>query len=819
MRFMSTKNEIRIFVNVIFCMICLQSSILMGQTRCQEGYLTTPDVFNWYCKASIYEDIRTDKLSLETLLKSTNQTCWLVYSDRDDNKLALSPGGRTKSGDQLSFMEPLAVKAVSGNWVNVYSRVLNVNGVIQSNVDRGWIQAKFLILSSYSTLNEKSLPAKAMALISFSGKVDDTKSNLLEYKFYYGPLLEKEKGKSRRFVIYYVLKELEGVKLLSRTDKLSGSDLELKSNVAGWMSNFHITSWDHRICLEPSDGSRAKLEYVNKTIPVFPGLELLKKFRDEGGLDQTAPGAIMRYTLNDGARQNCYIMRMPVLDNINESSVLKEVATLGRLDNPGTNEGLSSVKLADNMKRLQELKDKLENLNILFVIDATQSMAPFYKAIASSIPSVIDNIKKSGSNNNLRVGAVFYRDYPDGELACEVEPLTANHKLVTDRILSTVCGSKDRDIPEAQYNGMIKGIKEAGFVKGHSNVIVLIGDAGNHVPDPQSKTIEEVTNLMAEYSTSLIAYQVNFGSDASYSDFNSDVQKYLRNTGRRIVEGKNFNVNLNTTNIQNTYELSFTDKATSTPLNLFMFGRFSYASHAQAMPTHILQQNIVESIFTFNQWVTKIIVEIESQTQDGDASVKGPEGNIYSDAIQDYVCEKMNLSKSECELLFSKVKEFSFIGYTANRFYSANQDCFMPVVFLSETELSSVIKTFNAINSAYSGNESESIVKAALKNALVEQTKKMLGDKDEEAILNRTLDEIWYAILAIPFDQSRRYGNLATTKLRDIDKIDSNTFKLFMKNLENSLNKFHLDRFRDCSFELADQRYYWIKLSSFPGNE
>jgi hypothetical protein len=817
---MSTKNGIRILANMIFCMICLQSAILMGQTRCQDGYLTTPDVFNWYCKGDIYEDLRTDRLSLETLLKSTNQTCWLVYSDRDDNKLALSPGGRTKSGDQLSFMEPLAVKAVSGNWVNVYSRVLNVNGIIQSNVDRGWIQAKFLILSSYSILNEKSLPAKAMALISFSGKVEDTKSNLQEYKFYFGPLLDKQKGKSRKFVIYYVLKELEGVKLLSKADKLSGSDLELASNVAGWMSNFHITSWDHRICLEPSDGSRAKQEYGNKTIPVFPDQGLLEKFIGEGGIDQAAPGAIMRYTLSDAARQNCYIMRMPVIDNINGSSVLKKVATVGRLDNGDENRSQSSVNLAELMKRLQETKDKLENLNILFVIDATQSMSPFYKAIAHSIPTVIGKIKDSGSNNNLRVGAVFYRDYPDGELACEVEPLTANHKLITDRILSTVCGgNKDKDIPEAQYNAMIKGIKEAGFVKGHSNVIVLIGDAGNHVPDPQGKTIDEVTNLMAEYATSLIAYQVNFGTDASYSDFNSDVQKYLRNTGRRMVEGKNYNVNLNTSNIQNTYEISFTNKTTTTPLNLFMFGRFSYASHTQAMPTHILEQNIVESIFTYNRWVTSLLVDIERLVQDEDTSGERIDGKEYDLEVWRYICEKMQLSKSECEILKSKVKEFSFIGYTGNRFYSANQDCFMPVVFLSETELSSVIKTFNAINSAYSGNESESIVKSALKNALVEQTKRMLGDLDEEAILNRTLDEIWYAILAIPFDQSRRYGDLAKTKLRDIDKIDGNTFKLFMKNLESSLNKFHMDKFRDCSFELADQRYYWIKLSSFPGNE
>jgi hypothetical protein len=95
----------------------------------------------------------------------------------------------------------------------------------------------------------------------------------------------------------------------------------------------------------------------------------------------------------------------------------------------------------------------------------------------------------------------------------------------------------------------------------------------------------------------------------------------------------------------------------------------------------------------------------------------------------------------------------------------------------------------------------------------------MLGNESNENVLNKNLNEIWDIILAIPFDKNKRYGKLATTKLRDMDKLDNKTFNEFMINFEASIDKFVGSTFKERSFELADQTFFWIPLNRFPGNE
>ena len=275
-------------------------------------------------------------------------------------------------------------------------------------------------------------------------------------------------------------------------------------------------------------------------------------------------------------------------------------------------------------------------------------------------------------------------------------------------------------------------------------------------------------------------------------------------------ENNNVDVRLNpVTNIKNTYKLIYNDRITNNLVDLYMFGRFTYASNKEPMSTRILEQNITGSVFEYFEWVTKIINEIETVGT-------GPTGQKYDQTVKKYICEKLELSDVECKLLFEKVEEFSFVGYTNTRFYEKQADCFVPVVFLSATELDKIEKTLNVLKS---GDLSTTEKKKAFQTSLLEQTNRMLGNESSDNVLNKNLNEIWDIILAIPFDKNKRYGKVATTKLRDMDKLDNKTFNEFMINFEASINKFSANRFRDYSFVLADQTFYWIPLNSFPGNE
>ena len=162
------------------------------------------------------------------------------------------------------------------------------------------------------------------------------------------------------------------------------------------------------------------------------------------------------------------------------------------------------------------------------------------------------------------------------------------------------------------------------------------------------------------------------------------------------------------------------------------------------------------------------------------------------------------------------IKEFSFIGYTSNRFYNKDVDCFLPVVFLSQDELSILVRSFQGFRFDIQSNVQK---KDNLKQALVAQTMKMLGEVSEDNILNKSLDEIWQIILAIPFDRKGKYGNLSDVKLRDLNKVSDKVFLNFINDFEIKIRDFKVDRFRDYSFVTGDQTFYWLPLSRFPGND
>ena len=111
---------------------------------------------------------------------------------------------------------------------------------------------------------------------------------------------------------------------------------------------------------------------------------------------------------------------------------------------------------------------------------------------------------------------------------------------ILERVNSTKCfsSSKDRDLEEAQYNGLINGVNALNLDPTESNVVVLIGDCGNHKIDPRGKKLINVINLFHEKEINLISFQVKNNFDDSYFTFNEDAQEYILQTADKIFQGK-----------------------------------------------------------------------------------------------------------------------------------------------------------------------------------------------------------------------------------------------------------------------------------------
>lgn len=61
---------------------------------------------------------------------------------------------------------------------------------------------------------------------------------------------------------------------------------------------------------------------------------------------------------------------------------------------------------------MKELKEKYNEINILFVIDTTGSMVPWMKQLKESINDITDFVK-CATNKIVRVGFIAYKDICD----------------------------------------------------------------------------------------------------------------------------------------------------------------------------------------------------------------------------------------------------------------------------------------------------------------------------------------------------------------------------------------------------------------------
>lgn len=788
---MNTSKKIFVVVIIAF----MQINISYAQ-KCDGGYLSIPDELSTYVKSSFINKINNGSIQLENL-KSTHQNCWVVYSDRAQNKLLTQRG--MPNNDELDYMEPLVVKEVLGNKLHVFSLVYDKTRPIENNKDRGWIESDKVLLSGFANLSEKSIPRKAMILVSIANLSANSNIANLKNKFYNDPSAStaSETGRSaQKFDIYYILKEVGGAVLLSKADKLSGSKKELEGIVMGWVPKANVTLWDHRVCLEPSNEQNAVTSYNGKELPIYADDKKteLDKFISSQLFDPK--DVIRKYSLQN-EKESPYVMRMPVLDNYDKSNNLHQVAVIASLG--GAQEENSSKNKAETQRKLQETKEKIENVNILFVVDATLSMKKYYAPVANSIKQIINNSKGKMSTNNLRFGLVVYRDYADGKQACEVESLTSDYDKIINKVLTTDCFSADVNLPEAQYNGLEQGIKECGFSPTQSNIVVLIGDAGNHQPDPKGKSAKTVIDLLYKYQASLIAFQVVYGKNQAFNDFNMDTQDYLRKTAQLYVSDKK-SVRLDNINVKNTFKLSFITKNQS-ETDIYMFGRFTYSAGDQPMDLNVFQQNVIESTNEYLNRVDNIKKELENI---------GSGNGKFTEDIIDYL-KRRGFSEKQIEDL-KKAKEITAIGNTSTRYYDKSTDCFTPVVFLSKEEKDDID---NILNKLINKSKSNTSKKKAFQDALLEQCKIMLGDVSNANILDKSLNDIWDIILSVPFTGNNKISN---TPLKEISQLDDNTFDDFYKVFETSARQFKDNDYKEVSFKLGNTKYYWIPLSEIPGN-
>ena len=772
--------------------------------------------------AQLMADIYSGKISIHSLRPKRakkNDILWKVYSDRSHNELKLTDQIGAKSVAELDFMEAVYIVEINrkGNMVRVASREF-VNGGNRLK-NRGWLAVKNLILTNRALSNNDGISKKGLVLLTarsmdeFKIFVEEARINKEkdikndEYTYFSAPScnLTDTLEESKKLEILFVLKEMDGSKLLSLNDDLSElADLNLVEVVKGWMPNINITNWDTRMCLETTYGDFYRKKYEGKEIPIFIEKEKLDIFAKTGRIVD----AIIKYEIND-ERMLASEMRLPILENINGSTV-KRVGTLASVNGGSTKSRKAKARAQEICEKFQEKRD---NINILFVIDATSSMSKYFPAVQKGVANIVE-LNKSKYKKSVRFGVSVYRDFEDGPQECVVKPLTPYPQDVYNFLANVKTGSRAKSERESVYNGLIQGVEESGMDPSHTNLVVLIGDAGNHKIDKRGYSAQRVSEVLSRYNANFIAFQVYSTSSFAYTAFNKGSIDLTYGIGKM----KNFE-NLKPVLKQdlngNKYDLMFQDKVTK-ETRLFPdggFAQFTYSSVGTQMPISLLNQSLTESLDSLMASVSRAL-----RGCDGTSAKRNETDDSFVAVEKEtwvFLMKQNGMSDEAIEFALKEYPEFSSVGYAETSCYDTGVDCFRPVVYLTHQEVENIMNTFEDIDP----NANNTEAKVQIYDALMATVKAYTGETSDERIYSKTLSEIWNIILKIPFDEAERYGDLKEMPLVDFLKSKNAKMKnKFINDFQQSLYKFNKTSLKMDRFTLNGQYYYWVPLSKIPGN-
>ena len=782
---------------IYFCFIGLNS---YSQS---ERFLSIPKEFENPTEKSL-----SKSLSQLNISKGSG-TVWKVYSDRENNYTYNSPRG-TKQHSTLSFMEEFRVTRIDGNFLQLCDK-------LDSKTSYGWINKDKLILWSHSIKDSKTgIPKKAMILSTFEGTtsevVDDQfvsymKDPDFEYDSY---------KKARLFEILFIYKSTDDAVLIG-SDYLigDGNKIDVLTNIKGWVPIDRVTFWNHKICIEPDWEVGAYNNRLNNdVIPAVFADEISAMEYSKGNSNIDEDFIIWENELKEGRRYEGQWRRFPILDHNNS---IYQVGAMGKIQSSEGPE-LSQEQFAAIRSLLEIAEQKARRVNIVFVIDGTESMKPYYKPIYDAINKSVQNLKYS--RNQYRFGAVIYRDKDKNDDLYELLPLSSDSDDILNFLNNTKTNYKDdnKDFAEAVNYGLWKGLNSCRFEQNESNFIILVGDAGNHKRNDETQILDEdVIEKLVEYECSLISFQVNNGNHETYDDFIHKSQYFVIQTAQQIRESYSETKRLwqpdGWDNNSAFFESVGPNKYSLNQQEIV--GSFLFPDKNGTLPYNILQEEIEEKIGLFEERISTIIA-IAKGIIGGGRSLN--ESDEYHDAVIQFLSKLKGLTPQEISQLRQSNYQFSMDGYTSktvtlpNSF--SNIGVFKEVVFLTNH---SVVAITGFLSRVVHSQNSAGTVRRVLQNAYIEEIEYLLGGIAKEEILGKTMHELNTLILGIP----ARGSFLDEVKLEDLtdpSKVSDAKIEEFVTYMGLRYDEFLsiVQNDYEQSFTSNGVTYYWIPVDVFP---
>ncbi|MBR4028194.1 MAG: VWA domain-containing protein [Alistipes sp.] len=464
---------------------------------------------------------------------STEPQYWRVYSDRDNNVTYLTPNSKTPYS-KLRMNEPYRIAKIENGYALVYRERQATEGwptISKAAESKGWVPMDKLLLWTKCPTNNHGIYNKALLVFN----IDKANKQSTSGRVYGNPeKLEKGIEIQTGMKFYFIMKRHKnGLVLLSSEYELSGDT----NAMYGWVDESSFTPWNQRSCIEPNwdpdvvDKLAQKKEILEITVHEEVGIKF--GFGKELNDDE-----FDKYRLSAG------VLRYPILDNDSGNEDVYKCTAFATLDGSRLDEQIEKLNSANDKQR--EILEKLKNLNLIIVIDGTQSMEDYFKSTIEAIQQGFKYFSMEEDNYKFKVGVVIYRDYADGEGLVEHLPMVDDPNSPALRNFLEKGGGygvksspADKTYEEALYKGLEIALdtKKMGYGKDESNMMIVIGDCGNIDGDTQCLSQDEIVNRMKANGINLMTVQVRQQDHSAWYAFDGQAVDFLtKSIGERYSE-------------------------------------------------------------------------------------------------------------------------------------------------------------------------------------------------------------------------------------------------------------------------------------------
>jgi hypothetical protein len=715
---------------------------------------------------------------------------WMVWCAHEATPIMPGPSNTGQSLGKLTFRQRLIVTDVKNDGVQISRDQDNEQPF-------GWVNASNLILSPWALETRGGVGRKALVVPNLesqsSPEAQRTRTQLYNHSNVSGRD-ELNGQRANLFNVLYILKETEKAMLLS-TGPLIGEG-NVNSMVIGWMPKRYLTEWNRRVAYAPAYGGRGAP--VGETIPFFQSSADLEKFISSNSYGHAAHS---EYVLQ--AEQVPMVPAYPDIGDDSERSLNNERRKLLTIIGTSTRPG-DVKKRTELAQRVEELAARISKINLLFVVDATASMGPYFPSIAQSIQDINTWTTTWSGDVDIKVGFGVYRDYADGEECVEQFKVQKFDETMGKQISQVVCQSKDRDKPEAVYKGIVDNLSRWNPNPNETNIVVLIGDEGNHENDTRYnfRQVEEALNkikaslfvfqttaFMSESSMRFQTDALNLLSSIQRSNSSMSVQSQLERTKPGIV----------ILSFDNDDDLAKRQGALITQSD----------SPGKKTSPQTMAEIIKRDI---EDWIKKVERQIEFLR----AQLSGVGAELNTEQRERIVQQLISegWTRKEAEAFLTRGGDVTVARHTSIASRQAiGQPVLIPYIFISLLEYQEISESFAKLKAGGTSVERTE----RLYNLCTSVIRTQVGSNQEvEKYLSKTLREIWIEFFQVDFNinalrnvQVRNIKGLSGQEFEDAYAAMAKAAEAWLQ-LDISKREWRVTRNREA-------RFYWVDATFFPG--